>query len=320
MGKKDKKKSRFKGAYDRLTKRKVGITLGRPIGHSPKMANNAQMHYLMDRLVKEGFEVDKVDLWRPVGSSIVAQARNMIVDNFLAKDGKSQPLHDYILFIDDDQCFPEGYDPYEAVTMLLDADKDIIGAMTVRRFYPYHLNCSVWKDNGMKHISRYPKDEPFKVHQLGFGMVLIKREVIETIYHMTDPPSPIFYNPIEFNPILNRVELRGEDYRFCIHALKFRYDIWVEPRIPLRHIGDYDYGVESFEACLEEIEKTNKDMVDLCQDTTLYAELAERLPKYTPASEAAPEPLLSAAGVEEKRTETGREFVSIPAEDTTSPK
>lgn len=273
---------------------KPGITIGRPVGSKPEHVNNWQVHRLFQRLLQEGYAVDEYDLWHPTGCSIVAEARNMIVDTFLKRDGKKAPLHEYILWIDDDQCFPLEYDPYDALKLLLEDDKDIVGAMTVRKFPPHRLNISIFKEGGMRHIGKYPKDEPFCVHQLGFGLVLVKRKVIEALYNMTAPPAPIFQNPLQWNPMLKKVELRGEDYLFCINAMKMGFDIWVEPRIPLQHIGQYPFGVDNFEAYLPMLEKDG-GLLDLCQDTSLYAELADALKKSGRRLQKDPEKLSNVA-------------------------
>lgn len=315
MAKKRSKKT-LSGTLKKLESKlagKPGITIGRPIASAPKHVNNFQVHGLFSRLRREGYRVDENDLWNPTGCSIIAEARNMIVDTFLKRDGTNNPLHEYLLFIDDDQCFPQDYDPYEAVKMLIDDDKDIVGALTVRRFPPHRLNISMFYQGGMRHIGKYPKDEPFRVHQLGFGLVLIKRHVIERLYNATAPPAPLFHNPLQYNPMVGKVELRGEDYLFCIESLKAGFDIWVEPRIPLLHIGDYPFGVDNFEAYLPDLKE---NMLDICQDTHLYAELVDTWRKSGRRSKTDPVNLSSAASAALKQKETSD---AISAVSSTTP-
>lgn len=304
----------LKKIEDKL-RRKPGIMVGRPIASAPKHVNNYQVHLLFEHLMKEGYTVDREDLWNPMGCSIVAQARNMIVDTFLKRDGVKQPLHDYILFIDDDQCFPMDYNPFDAFKILLDAGKDIIGAMTVRKFPPHNLNISMFKDGAMRHIGWYPEDRPFKVHQLGFGMVLVKRCVIEKLYYSTDPPAPLFQNPLQYNPMIKKVELRGEDFLFCTEALKAGFDIWVEPRIPLQHIANYPFGVDNFVMYRDTADK--KEYLNICQDTDLYAPLVESLRKSSPLSKKGRVGLSDVVNAGRTQKETC-EASNLSTKDTTS--
>ena len=76
--------------------------------------------------------------------------------------------------------------------------------------------------------------------------------------------------------------------------MKLGYDIWVEPRIPLLHIGWYPFGVDNFKVYRDEVVKTER-MLDLCQDTNLYAPLAEALRKSGLQSKGDPEKLSDVA-------------------------
>ena len=314
MTKKNKKHSSI---LKRLKmQRKPGITIGRPIYTHPHFKNVVQLNYLFKRLAAEGYAVDENDLYRPWGGSVVAASRNMIVDNLLAHDGKQQPLHDYILFIDDDQCFPDGYDPFNAFEALLNADKDIIGVPTVRRFPPYKPNISMFKDGRMQGIGQFPRDRLFKVHQIGFGMVLVKRKVIETLYYSTDPPTPLFSNPLEFNPMDNSVSIRGEDYRFCINAMKFGFDIWVDPTIPLLHVAEIAIGIEEFDAYVK-AGQVKEELVDICQHTELYAELADILKKSSQGSKTGHVNLSDVANAVNPQDKISRESESPVSVDGT---
>ncbi|MFA5382269.1 MAG: hypothetical protein WC356_03820 [Candidatus Micrarchaeia archaeon] len=276
---------------------KPGITIGRPIKDRPMFANQMQIDFMFRELRDRGYAVDERDLWGPRGASIIAGSRNLIVEGFLARDGKNGPRHEYLLFIDDDQSFPLDSNPADWVQMLIDDDKDIVGAMTVRKWAPFNPNIGIYNGEEMKQVGRWPENELFRVHQIGFGMVLVKRKVIEDLYHRTDPPSPIFFDPIEYEPLRGAVSLRGEDYRFCIESMRLGYDLWVDPRIPLLHIGEYHYGIEDYKYVRENKMKPEDIGIDLCQHTHLYAELADKLRKSSPQSRKDPENLSDAARV-----------------------
>ncbi len=283
---------------------KPGITIGRPMKDRPQHANQMQVHQMFWGLRNLGYAVEEQDLWTPRGASVIAASRNLIVDVFLSRDGSHGPRHEYLLFIDDDQSFPYDKDATDWVEQLIHDDKDIVGAMTVRKWAPFNPNIAIYANGKMTQVGRWPEDELFKVHQIGFGMVLIKRKVIEDLYNRSDPPSPIFYDPIEFEPARNAVSLRGEDYRFCLEAMKLGYDIWVDPRIPLMHIGEYHYGIADYKYVRDNKMKPEDMGIDLCQHTHLYAELADKLRKSSPQSRKDPVNLFDAATAAVKQKES----------------
>jgi hypothetical protein len=102
---------------------------------------------------------------------------------------------DYILRMDDDV---HGHPP-KAFTMLLEADKDVIGAVYPMRHFPYTL-CALKRTakdenlvegykNDTKGLSEIGGKGVQEVDQIGFGMTLIKTQAFKQL------PRPIFNGP-----------------------------------------------------------------------------------------------------------------------------
>lgn len=120
---------------------------------------------------------------------------------------------DYLLFIDTDMQFPPN-----TLTQLLSHDKDIVGVQYHKRSLP---KMSVVEVDDTFPVS---KEELYKCKATGMGVMLIKTEVFNRL------PRPWFY----FDPM----GYRGEDYYFCDSARKHGYDIWIDPKLTIGHIGN----------------------------------------------------------------------------------
>lgn len=132
--------------------------------------------------------------------------------------------YDYLFFIDADMCFSA-----EVLKRLLEADKEIIGCNYNQRHLPPVSTMKLEDENGNL-ISRsgvMPK-EPFRVHALGAGCLLIKTSALKKI------PRPWFW----YGDIIEQV---GEDIFFCRQSKKAGIDIWCLPEVSIGHIGSYIY-------------------------------------------------------------------------------
>lgn len=142
----------------------------------------------------------------------VAHNRNKLV--ILAKD------YTHLLFIDSDMSFNP-----DTLERMLEHDKDILGLAANRRRLP--LESVVKPLDG--DITKPIPTTLFEAESCGTGIMLIKTEVFEHV------PAPWF----EFEYIGG--ERIGEDVSFCRKAKEAGYEIWVDPTIPVRHIGSYAY-------------------------------------------------------------------------------
>lgn len=139
----------------------------------------------------------------------------------IAEEAVSQNF-DYLLFIDSDMVFPA-----HAITTLIAQQKPVIGAN-------YHKRGRLPPENVVKDLQGQLLTTlpigPFKCGGLATGFMLIDVGVFKVI----DYPW-FFYQPLQGNQFL------GEDYWFCDRVREKGLDVWCDPTINLRHIGDYKY-------------------------------------------------------------------------------
>jgi len=150
----------------------------------------------------------------------VHDSRNKIVEEAI-KEGST-----HLMFIDHDQTFPE-----TGISTLLSRNKDIIGGCYNMRGLPLRTTVMVpINENESRLLSpnEVPK-EPFRCSVVPAGFMLIKMEALKKM----EPPY------FSFDPLDNR--LVGEDVYFCRKANKLGIEVWCDPTIPIKHIGDYAY-------------------------------------------------------------------------------
>jgi GT2 family glycosyltransferase len=157
-------------------------------------------------------------------SENLATIRNGLVEQAF----KAVPDLTHILWLDGDQVFPK-----DMVQRLLDHDKDIVGAwVNIRQNRKANVYKILYqnKRGGFKHrsytkqeIKHFLETEPLqKVERFGFGSLLIKRKVWETI------PKPWF----GFDE-----HHACEDLYFCDKAREAGFEMWVDWSIRSLHIS-----------------------------------------------------------------------------------
>src|SRR3990167_4670327 len=125
----------------------------------------------------------------------------------------------HIMFIDHDMFFPP-----DAIQKLVVQDKDIIGTAYNFRRFPLQSIAIPLSD-----IT--PTHETFRCQALGTGFLLIKLSVFEKI------PVPWF----NFGRDENAELVYGEDTYFCQQAIKAGLDVWADPNLGVKHIGEFNY-------------------------------------------------------------------------------
>jgi len=143
----------------------------------------------------------------------VHQNRNEVVEQALTSE------FTHIIFIDSDMAFPPN-----AIQRLHDANKSIIGAAYNKRGV---IPSQTTVRSG--YIGPLPL-KPFICDGVGAGFLLIKTAVFKRI----EPPW-FFYTDLGGN------NFEGEDYYFCRKARKAEYEVWCDPTMDIKHIGDYKY-------------------------------------------------------------------------------
>lgn len=154
-------------------------------------------------------------------SAYIHDSRNKVVDAAI-KEGSS-----HLMFIDHDMVFPE-----TGITTLLNRGKEIIGGCYNARAFPLKLSVFGLDSNNLTCLLKHSElpSEPFRVEALGAGFMLIETAVFKKI------EQPYFsVEPWGGDGII------GEDVYFCKKAGKVGVEVWADPTIPLKHIGDYAY-------------------------------------------------------------------------------
>lgn len=160
-------------------------------------------------------------LWFNVGEIFVPYAREM-----LAKAALNYGC-EYLFMVDDDMLAP-----FDLFYKLVADDKDIVAPLAFTR-NPNHAPVCMILREGFDHsvnkpyafkenIMSYPRDTLFQCDAVGFGAVLIKRRVLEAM-----PPNMF----LSSSPI-------GEDIEFCDKARKLGFEVWMDSRVKLGHLGD----------------------------------------------------------------------------------
>lgn len=151
----------------------------------------------------------------------IDQVRNLIADW-----GKK---YDYTLCIDSDIVVPE-----DALIRLLAADKDIVGGIYSQRLPDRKLEVYYITDSGGFNNIPYwhIKDKSLvEVGAIGFGCVLIKKRVFDTI------PYPHFV----YLDALDHKNTISEDIYFCKKARDYGFSTWALADLVLPHIGKEQY-------------------------------------------------------------------------------
>ena len=187
--------------------------------------------------------------------SLITRARNTLAHKFMSTD------FDALLFIDADH----GWDADDVVKMI-SCEKDIIGAIYPMKGINWE-NVRLAAQIGRQNLESYSgsfainlldevqelkPDEPFRVKDIGTGMLFISRKVFETL----KPTLPKYVNNNIGNIGINFGEeiteyfttfiedgvLLSEDYAFCRLWQRAGGDVWAAPWVKITHSGDYNFA------------------------------------------------------------------------------
>lgn len=176
----------------------------------------------------------------------------------------------HVLFIDSDMTFPDGVQGgmENVVEQLLRHDRDIIGALAVRKRAPHFPNIANFDEENQwfVNILDWPEDALIEVDAIGTSTLLIKLSVFDRI-------SEHFFSDIPFKDhnwfgfvqlrTNNSIKELGMDYSFCYRAMKAGLKIFCDTSIPIGHIGSYTFTVNDFSVYKEEAFEHNTAKVEL---------------------------------------------------------
>jgi hypothetical protein len=239
------------------------IFLATPMyGGNAKSVYVASVSDLTQELTKRGHTVRHISI---TNESLITRARNTLAHEFVKSD------YDALLFIDGDHGFVA-----EDVADMVESGKDLIGAvypMKIINWDNVRAAALAGKPNldhysGAFAINFLPEDqtfkanEPFKVRDIGTGMMFISRNVFETLdktlpkyksnslgisVNMGEEITEYFTTRITPEP---ESILLSEDYAFCEMWRQAGGDVYAAPWVRITHAGEYNFN-GSFLAMLE---------------------------------------------------------------------
>jgi hypothetical protein len=188
--------------------------------------------------------------------SLITRARSTLANEFMKTD------FDGLLFIDADHGFSA-----EDVANMVESGKDLIGA-------PYPMKSINWENvrkaalagkenleiysglfaiNFLDEEQTFKANEPFKVKDIGTGMMFIRRNVFEKLREVCDTYKfntigdtiPFGEEIVEYFKTIITPEpekvLLSEDYAFCHMWRELGGDVWAAPWVRISHAGEYNF-------------------------------------------------------------------------------
>jgi len=233
----------------------VKIYIATPMyGGLAKSNYTVSLQNLVSALAQAGHTVGTTTIGN---ESLITRARNTLAHKFLKTD------FDVLVFIDADHGFQS-----DDIIKMIESNKDVIGAI-------YPMKGINWENvrlaalAGFQDLSLYSgyfasnmfpdtaidfdSEEPFKVKDIGTGMLAIKRSVLEELrvglpsyinnsigstgIEIGERITEFFTTKIDENGIL-----LSEDYTFCRMWQSAGHDIWAAPWVRITHSGDYSFN------------------------------------------------------------------------------
>lgn len=212
--------------------------------------------------------------------SLITRARNTIAHKFMQSDA------DALLFIDADH----GWDAGDVLKMI-ESGKDLIGAIYPMKGINWEnvrLAAQIGRENLesysghfainlLKETQEFNVDQPFKVKDIGTGMMFISRKVFETVEPLCKKYKNNNVGKIDvafgemiteyFTTFVDENEiLLSEDYAFCRMWQNAGGEVWAAPWVRISHSGDYNFSGQ-FSRMLElnQVRKEIKEKTEAAQ-------------------------------------------------------
>jgi len=161
--------------------------------------------------------------------TVVDYGRNVICKMALEHEAT------HVCFIDTDMTFPA-----DTINRLLELKKTVVGVASRKKKLPLQYTIEVDEPVGARGITdeELPK-EPFSriggdPILVGTGVMLIDLQKVNGIVAKPWFLFGTFWNDED-------VGYTGEDIYFCRKVWKAGLEVWCDPTIPIKHIGDYEY-------------------------------------------------------------------------------
>lgn len=158
---------------------------------------------------------------------------------------------DWLLFVDSDVALIS--DAQNILAGMIEQDRDMLSGLYVDRAFPYRAHVYQFAPYGVQNIADYPSD-PFRAQAVGAGFLLISKRVMEAF---TPEFCAEWGQPFNFLNYGLPNELR-EDVAFCWRVQKLGFELWVDPRIALAHVGKMPFTVQHWEHIKQQFRQQEK--------------------------------------------------------------
>jgi hypothetical protein len=185
------------------------------------------MRSLMTDLLALNARGDVFTVHDECGNALIADARALIVAQFLASDAE------HLVFVDSDVCWEAG-----ALLKLIDHKVDFVAGIYPQRKDPINY-CVKWLPkpelhavNGLLEVAGVPA-----------GFMRVSRGLLEKM--VSQYPDTEFYCPAAPNERAWALfadyrigkHKMGEDYAFCKRWTEMGGQLWIDPEIKMGHVG-----------------------------------------------------------------------------------
>lgn len=221
-------------------------------GGNAKSVYITSLSNLVIKLAQRGHFVMQTNL---TNESLITRARNTLAYTFLESDC------DALLFIDGDHSFDA-----DDVVKMIESGKDLIGAIYPMKSINWQAvrnaallgkenleeYSGIFAVNMLDESQSYDVNTPFKVLDIGTGMMFITRKVFEDLKprcktyknNSIGSSMPFGGEVVEYftTTINENGTLLSEDYAFCAMWRSLGNDVWAAPWVKITHAGEYNFS------------------------------------------------------------------------------
>lgn len=196
---------------------------------------------LEDNIIKaKGWQLGM--LFKVYEESLIQRARQTIFKRFLESDC------DFLFFVDDDILL---FSP-DTINQLVEMNKDIVGGLYICKKPPYN---PVYMPFEKQYHDFTQEKHPRLVRFVSTGCMLISKKAAHAMSISHKYPFDCYETTITKGSGENQIEetlYLSEDWAFCDRASKAGFDIWINPKPILGHLGSYAFSINDYYSMLKQ--------------------------------------------------------------------